>query len=225
MGRNGLVVGNNNDSWSIGGGASVDMGPRQGDTFSRVNLKSELNIDPFVTGHALVPAIYDFGLAFNGFGPHRTAQYRFVSVQTALILAGVWDVDKLPVISVLGSGQTWQDWKWRSQPIIVDDVVILRSGNRGLKSMLANELDGRWLVYRVRVKDSSKAPMRIQVNWHAKQDNRFLTRTIKIVYPTETWHSYPVLLNAPKGADMGSVYISLHKPAQGEVELQSVELK
>jgi hypothetical protein len=94
-GRNGIVVGNNDDSWSIGGGGAIDMGPRQGDTFSKVNLKSAVFIDPFVAGRKLDPALYDFGLAFNGFGPHRTARYRLVSVATALGLAGVPDVDKL----------------------------------------------------------------------------------------------------------------------------------
>jgi hypothetical protein len=35
-GKNGIVVGNRDDFWTIGGGAMVNMGPRQGDTFSRV---------------------------------------------------------------------------------------------------------------------------------------------------------------------------------------------
>jgi hypothetical protein len=183
-----------------------------------------LHIDPFVTGHFLEPEIYDFGLAFNGFGPHRTAYYRFVSVQTALILAGVLDVDKSPLISELGNGKTWQDWLWNSQSNMVGDVLILQPGIHGLKSKLASELDGRWLVYRARVKDSRKVPLRLQVNWHTK-DNRFLTSIIKVVYPNETWRSYPVLLNAPSGADVGYVYLNLHNGAQGEVEIQSVVLK
>lgn len=224
-GRSGIVVGNNDDSWSLVGSVISDTGTRQGDTFSRVNLKSAVHIDPFVAGRAYDPALYDYGLAFNGFGPHRTARYRLVSVDTALILAGVSDVDQLPVNAVLGNGETWSQWQWNSQPDQVEDAVILRSKTEGWRSVPVNALDGHWLVYRARAKDGTRVPMRLQVNWHTKQDNHFLSTTIQVVYPNENWHSYATLLDPPPGADIGYIYATLHDGAQGKVELQSVELK
>lgn len=224
-GRNGIVVGNNNDSWTIGGGSAVYMGLRPGDTFSKVNLKSGVNIDPFVVGQAFDVAHYDFGLAFNGFGPHRTARYRLVSVGTALILAGVSNTDKLPVNAVLGSDETWTRWHWNVQPDQVEGAVKLRAGTEGWRSMPVSVLDGRWLVFSARAKEGARASMRLQVNWHAKQDNRFLSTTIQVVYPNQTWHSYATLLNAPPDAEIGYVYATLHDGAQGVVEVQSVELK
>ncbi|MBQ0720515.1 MAG: hypothetical protein KBT88_08135 [Gammaproteobacteria bacterium] len=224
-GRSGLVVGNNDDFWSIGGGAAFDMGPRQGDTFSKVNLKSSVYIDPFVEGRAFDPALYDFGLAFNGFGPHRTARYRLVSVDTALVLAGISDVENLPVNTVLGSRDTWAEWQWNEQPNQIEGAVALRAGTEGWRALPVVALDGRWLVYRARAKSGARVPMRLQVNWHAKQDNRFLSAMIEVVYPNETWNSYVTLLKAPPGAGIGYVYATLHEGVQGVVELKSVELK
>lgn len=89
-GGSGIVVGWGGDSWTIGGGAAVDMGPRPGDTFSRINFRSvPLHIDPLVAGRAIDPVQYDFGMAFDGFAPNLAARYRLVSVDTALSIAGV----------------------------------------------------------------------------------------------------------------------------------------
>jgi hypothetical protein len=89
IGRSGIVVGLDSDSWTIGGCCLIPMGPRQGDTFTKVNLKSAVHIDPFVPGFPIDPAHYDFGLAFDGFSPDMTARYRLVSVAEALAAAGV----------------------------------------------------------------------------------------------------------------------------------------
>ncbi|MSQ48100.1 MAG: hypothetical protein EXR78_06895 [Deltaproteobacteria bacterium] len=223
-GSSGIVVGADN-SWIIGGGSLVDMGPRKGDTFSTVNLGAMMHIDPFIAGRPIAPELYDFGLAFDGFGPHRTARYRWVSVDTALILAGVSSVDKLPVKSVLGRSDIWTHWQWRAQPDQVEGAVKLEPSTQGWCSVPASDLDGHWLVYRARTKDDKQTPMRLQVNWHAKPDNRFISSTIQVVYPNETWYSYATLLNAPPDADIGYVYAKLHSGAKGMVEVQSIELK
>ena len=89
IGKSGIVVGLDSDSWTIGGCCLIPMGPRQGDTFSKVNLKSAVHIDPFVPGFPIDPAHYDFGLAFDGFSPNMTARYRLVSVAEALAVVGV----------------------------------------------------------------------------------------------------------------------------------------
>ena len=220
-GRSGIVVGNDDNAWTL----LADNSPRSGATFSKINLKSDLQLDPIITGRIFDPKLYDFGLAFNGFGPHRTARYRIVSVETALILAGVSNVDKLPIHSVIGNKDIWSEWLWNIKPNNINDAVVLRSGIEGWKSIPVSDLDGRWLVYRARVRNDEKVPMRLQVNWHAKQNNQFLSTSIQVVYPNEVWHSYSTLLTAPQGADIGYVYATLHDGAQGEVELRSVELK
>ena len=102
---------------------------------------------------------------------------------------------------------------------------MLRPGLVGLMPQPVSALDGRFLVYEARAKDAGKVPMRLQVNWNAKKDNRFISAQIQVVYPTETWHSYSVYLVAPPGAEVGYVYANLHDDAHGEVELKSVELK
>lgn len=227
-GRNGIVVGNDADLWIIGGGALIDMGPRQGDTFSRINLKSTVFIDPFQTGRIYDPAHYDFGLVFTGYDPHMIAHYRVVSASTAFVLAGVLDVDKfgLPLNNiVIGNRKNWTDWKWSVHLDQIDGATQLRPGASGFRGVSAAILDGRLLVYNVRGKQSARVPMRLQVNWHTKQDNRFLSAMIQVVYPGETWKSYSTLLSAPPGADIGYVYATLHDGAQGVVELKSVELK
>ncbi len=96
-GKSGLVVGNDADSWTIGGCCAIDMGPRVGDTFSTVSLNSALHIDPIVPGHAFDPADYDFGLAFAGVSSDLTARYRPVSVREAFVIAGIADSANVPV--------------------------------------------------------------------------------------------------------------------------------
>jgi hypothetical protein len=224
-GRNGIIVGNSDDYWTVGGCCAVDMGTQLGDTFSQVNFKSVIRVDPYLVGKAFNPALYDFGLSFYDFGPHRTARYRVVSVGTAAILAGLSDTDKLPTNTVLGSAETWARWQWNNRPIQIDGAIQLQLGIEGWSAVPASSLDGRWLVYHARALDGSHKPMRLQVNWHAKKDNRFLAATIQVVYPNETWHSYATLLNAPPGADIGYVYATLHHGAIGLVEVKSIELK
>jgi hypothetical protein len=220
-GRRAIVVSSkeDDDSWTIGDGV----------TFSKVNLKSGLQIDRFVAGRKLDPRRYDYGLIFAGFGPHNgTARYRLVSVDIALVMAGVLDANNLPVISVLGNGETWSAWQWDGQHDQVEGAVILRPGTVGRRAVAVSDLsglNGRLLVYRARTKLDTRVPLRLQVSWYAKQDNRFLSTASQVVYPSKTWHSYATLLNAPPGADIGYVYATLQDGAQGVVELKSVELK
>lgn len=224
-GKRGIVVGNDDDSWSIGGGGAVDMEPKLRDTFSVVNLRSGMYIEPFVRGRDFDPGRYDFGLAFNGFGPHRTARYRLVSVGTALILAGVSDVDKLPVHAILGNNKTWGQWQWKVKPDQDGGAIKLFPGTEGWYAVPSVDLDRRWLVLHARTIEGIRVPMRLQVNWHARRNNRFLSTTIEVVYPSETWHSYATLLNAPPDADIGYIYATLYDGAHGVVEVNLVELK
>lgn len=87
-GRSAIVVGVKDNSWIIGGGHQVDMGIRRGDTFSILNLRSGVHIDPLDEINILNEGLYDFGLVFDGFNSHRVARYRMVSVSNALILGG-----------------------------------------------------------------------------------------------------------------------------------------
>jgi len=126
---------------------------------------------------------------------------------------------------VLGSRETWSGWQWNARPDQVEGAVKLRPGTEGWRAVPAADLDRRLLVYRARALDGTQVPLRLQVNWHAKEGNRFLSTMIRVVYPRETWHSFETLLNAPPGADIGYVYATLHDGAQGVVEVKSVELK
>jgi hypothetical protein len=224
-GRNAIIVGNSDDAWTFGGSSLSDLKLRQGAAFSRVNFRSEIQIDPFVGGRTLDAKIYDYGLAFDGFGPHRIARYRLVSVDTALILAGVESVDKLPINSVLGSGDSWLHWQWSAPPDYVEGAVKLVPGMKGLLAWPVSKLDGRWLVYRARNKEGTNVPMRLQVNWHAKQDNRFLSTMIQVVYPDKEWRSYAALLKAPLNSEIGYVYANLQDGNQGEIELKVIDLR
>jgi hypothetical protein len=92
------------ENWTIGGDG-LAMAPRPGDTFSKVSLKSAVHIDPFVAERALDPALYDFGLAFDGVAADLSARYRLVTVGEALAIAGVSDPNKLPINGVqVGAG-------------------------------------------------------------------------------------------------------------------------
>jgi hypothetical protein len=105
-GKSGIVVGNAPDSWTIGSCCAIDMGPRVGDTFSRVSLNSALHIDPFVPKHAFDPADYDFGLAFVDVAPDLTPRYRPVSVHEAFVIAGLSDSVDLPVAAAQAPAPT-----------------------------------------------------------------------------------------------------------------------
>jgi hypothetical protein len=94
-GKSGIVVGSP-ENWTIGGDG-LAMAPRPGDTFSKVSLKSAVHIDPFVPERAFDPALYDFGLAFNGVAPDLSARYRLVTVGEAVVIAAVSDPKKPPV--------------------------------------------------------------------------------------------------------------------------------
>jgi hypothetical protein len=224
-GTNGIVVGNSDDSWSIGGGAAVDMGPRQGDTFSEINLKSTVHIDPFVEGRTFDPTLYDFGMVFTGFGPHRTARYRVVSANEALILAGISSVDGLPIKTVLGDSDTWSLWQWNIPSDQIKTIISLKPGINGWLSVPATNLDNHLLVYTARATSINQVPMRLQVNWHTIKDNRFISTTIKIVEVSQTWQSYAAFFNAPPGAEIGYVYATLSDGANGEVQLKSVDIR
>lgn len=224
-GHNGIVFGNNDNSWTIGGGAGSDLDARPGDTFSRLNLHSRVHIDPFLPGQKFNPEHYDFGLIFTGYDSRRTAEYKLVSVQTVMVSANIEEAAVLAAPLSLGKDESWKSWQWNTHFDQQDGAVMLRPGLVGLMPQPVSALDGRFLVYEARAKDAGKVPMRLQVNWNAKKDNRFISAQIQVVYPTETWHSYSVYLVAPPGAEVGYVYANLHDDAHGEVELKSVELK
>ncbi len=224
-GRNGIVVGNRDDLWTIGGGSQGNPAHRKGEIFSKINLGSTIHIDPIVEGETIDQNLYDFGLAFSGFGPHRTANYRWITVETAMRMVGALDLDNTPVKRSLGSKINWTSWQWRIQPELTDGALKLAPGVEGWLAVPALELNEHWLVFRARAPDKLQTPMRLQVNWHAKQDNRFLSTTIRVVYPNEIWSSYSILLNAPPNAETGYVYATLHGEVKGTVEVQSVEIK
>jgi hypothetical protein len=60
-------------------------------------------MDPFIKGHSYDAKLYDFGLVFEGYGPHRTAKYRMISANDALIMAGISTADTLTDKVILGS--------------------------------------------------------------------------------------------------------------------------
>jgi len=225
IGISGIVVGNRDNSWTIGGGGQVEMDPRRGDTFSTLNLGSAMHVDPFIEGVPINQQLYDFGLVFNGFGPHRIANYRWVTVESAMIMAGVSSIDMLPVRSALGNSANWTSWQWNDEPEQAAGVIKLGPGTQGWLPVPASDLDGHWLVYRARAVEGVPTPMRLQVNWHASQDNSFLSTTIAVVNPEQIWGFYGVLLEAPAGAGVGYVYTTLNDGAMGVVELQSIELR
>lgn len=225
-GRHGIVVGNSDNSFTIGGGSEWNPANRyKGATFSAINLGSSVHIDPFIEGQTIDQNFYDFGLAFDGFGPHRTATYRWVSVQTAMTIVGALDLDTLPVKLSLGSKDNWSGWQWGSVPELVDGALQLAPGVEGRLSVPAQDLHERWLVFRARALDQLQTPIRLQVDWHAKEDNRFLSTTLRVVNPDETWGSHSTMLYAPPDAEIGYVYATLHGAANGIVEVQAIELK
>jgi hypothetical protein len=224
-GRHGIVVGNSDDSFTIGGGSEWNPANRnKGATFSAVNLGSSVHIDPFVAGQIIDRNFYDFGLAFDGFGPHRTATYRWVTVDTAMAMVGALDLSSVPVKLSLGSKDDWSEWQWSSVPESVDGALKLAPGIEGRLAVPALDLHERWLVFRARSPDDLQTPMRLQVDWHAK-DSRLLSTTLRVVNPNETWGSYSTMLYAPPDAEIGYVYAALHGETNGSVEVQAVELK
>jgi len=88
-GKSGLIVGSGGEGWVIGGCCAVGVGPRTGDTFSKVSLNYAVRIDPFIAGHQFDPAQYDFGLAFDSVTEDGSARYRLVSVSEAFAIAGM----------------------------------------------------------------------------------------------------------------------------------------
>jgi hypothetical protein len=221
MGRRGMVLGPGDGNWTIQGGG----------VFSRVNLRPPLQIRYFGPGRTPAPTAtpYDFALVFLGFGPHRIDRYALVAVDTAMAIAGVLDPEKLPTKKeMIGSSYTWRDWNWNVKPDQLNGSIILRPGVAGTRAVSAANLDQRLLVYRCRAIAGGSMPMRLQVNWHAQQGNRFLGCTIVVVHPKATWHWFATLLDAPPGADIGYVYATLHdapRGLSGAVELKSIELK
>jgi hypothetical protein len=131
----------------------------------------------------------------------------------------------LPVRSVLGNSDNWTSWQWNDEPEQAAGVIKLGPGTQGWLPVPASDLDGHWLVYHARAVEGVPTPMRLQVNWHASQDNSFLSTTIAVVNPEQIWGFYGVLLEAPAGAGVGYVYTTLHDGAMGVVELQSIELR
>lgn len=225
-GKNGIVVGNPDNAFTVGGGYQWNpANQRKGATFSAVNLDSSVQIDPFIEGDTIDQGLYDFGLALSGFGPHRTPIYRWVAVNTVLQIVGAADLDNVPVHRVLGSKDNWDTWQWRSPPEFVDGALKLAWGVEGSLSLPAQELNERWLVMRARALDDVRAPMRLQVNWHARGNNRFLSTTFRVVNPDETLNAYSTMLYAPPDAETGLVYATLHSETNGVIEVQSIELR
>ena len=67
--------------------------------------------------------------------------------------------------------------------------------------------------------------MRLQINWHALKDNRFIAASIEVVQVGNVLHSYSMAVRPPAGAEIGYVYAGLHDGAAGAVDLKKVELK
>ena len=225
-GSRGIVIGNKDNIWVIGGGNQTKVPRRRGEAFSQFNLRSAVEVDPLIEGERIDASLYDFALIFTGFGPHRTANYRRVSVEAALISTGALNLDLAPAKALFGGRDKWTDWNWSSAPEIVEGVVTLKTGQDGWLSVPAEQLHSHWLVYRARAAaNPSSVPMRLQVNWHTRTENLFLSTSIQVVYPSGDWKTYSMQLAKPAGAEIGYVYATLHDGASGTVELQSVELK
>jgi hypothetical protein len=228
-GGDGIIVGNEDENkWGISGGAAIDMGPRPGETFSRVNLESDLRIDPFPYYPAFHadydPATYTFGLVFVGRGPNGLADYNLVPANTALAIAGLIDPHELPTVRVLGNEKTWSSWHWKDLKTAASGNPLLVPGTEGTLEVLAKTLRYHALEYRMR--GEGKPAARLQVNWHASGVGApFISCQIIVVHPDKEWKSYFLPLNPPPEAELGEIYATLHDDSKGQVELQAVLLK
>lgn len=224
-GTNGIVAGNTDNLFVIGGGAGWNpAATRRGETFSRINLASSVHIDPYAQGDVIDGSAYDFGLAFDGFAPHRTATYRWVTVDEAIQMAGAVELKDAPVKFSLASRHNWANWQWDTAPEFVDGALKLTAGRQGWFGVSAEDLHGNWLVVRARATDKLQAPLRLQVNWLGKEA-RFLTTTSRVVNPHDTWSSYTLMLRAPPDAETGYVFATLHGEVNGVVEVEAIEIK
>lgn len=224
-GSNGIVAGNTDNLFVIGGGAGWNpVAVRRGETFSKINLKSSVHIDPYAQGDVIDGSAYDFGLAFDGFAPHRTATYRWVTVDEAIQMARAVDLQDTPAKLVLASRNNWSKWEWQLPPEFVDGALKLAPGIRGWIPAAADDLHGHWLVFRARAPDKLQTPMRLQVNWHA-QDGHLLATTSRVVNPHETWSLYSLMLFAPPDAESGYVFATLHGEVNGIVEVEAIEIR
>lgn len=219
-GRSGIVIGNEDDLWTIGGG---DVNP--GDTFSRLNLSSEKHLTTYVIGTEIPKGEYDFGLQFDGFNHERVARYRYVSVSEAAVSLGLQDVNALPTSLVLGNSQSWNSWNWNGDYSGSEDGVKLSPHVAGFISVPVSDLQEKWIVYTAKSLGDKKVPMRLQINWHALKDNRFIAASIEVVQVENVLHSYSMAVRPPAGAEIGYVYAGLHDGAAGAVDLKKVELK
>jgi hypothetical protein len=225
-GLHGIVIGNVDNDWTIGGG-SADARP--GMTFSHLNLQGGLQIDPLISQRPPAWSEYDFALVYSGLGPHREAIYQTVSIaQAENTLKPEVDgseLDKLPVQDQLGDSLNWGKWHYTTPMKAASASFRLSSRGDAWISVPAQKLTGRRLVYSARATKETAVPMRLQVNWHAAENNRFISSSIRVVALGPQWHSYSMLLYPPPGASSGNVYMSLHDGTQGEAEVQSVNLK
>lgn len=225
MGKHGLIVGNKDGGWIYGGSVISAVGPRLGAVFSKVNLSGGQTVDPFSSEYHRDSTNYDFGLIFVGYDSARSARYRLTSAEEALIATGTLSVDSLATKRVLGDEKSWVHWNWKVKPLQFEGVLKIEPGVEGWFPVSATELAGRWLVYTARTAESGKVPMRLQVNWHSKDGNRFISTSISVVYPSSVWKTYATHLSPPDGADIGEVYATLHDNTKGIVDVKSIELR
>lgn len=226
-GRHGLIVGRDyENSWTIGGGGVIDMGP-PGDTFSQVNFAGRTRLEPFDAGRAYDAATFDFGMVFSGFGPARVPRHRMVAPDVALVVAGALDVGRLsndPPHLVLGEDGVFSGWTWDGAVPPGAGAVVLKPGRSGFRPVDARSLDGRLLVYVAHRLGSDPTPMRLQINW-VDAEGRFLSASIRVVHPEAAAKAFAMLVEAPAGARTGQVYATLHDGATGEVALRSIVLR
>ncbi len=125
----------------------------------------------------------------------------------------------------LGADALWFDgWQWSRSPQVLDTGVVLESAGSvsGFLPVPAVELDGREIVYRARLRESSSTSrMRLQVNW-IDVNGRFISTMIQVVDVGPDSHDFSAVLVAPSGASQGLVYANLHDDETVPVVLETI---
>jgi hypothetical protein len=223
-GSNGIVIGNDGNDWTIGGGHAVDIGVRRGETFSMLNLRSKIEIDPLASGEIVNPSLYDFAITFVGFDNNRIPIYKYTNIKNEGVVLGTSKISERPVLKILADTNIWPKWYWSQGIKYSKNGILLHPGINGFYPISRNDLENRILVYRARTTNSKLSKMRLQINWQ-DENNKYISSFIKIVEVNADWNYYFSDYLIPTNARIGNVYVQLADDNQEEIEISGIDIR
>ncbi len=235
IGHRGIIFGNPGNIWIIGGADSFTEAATIGDTFSKVNLRSKLNIEVLMPelGYKYIPDNYDFAILSN---PMDNPVFRYVPVSIAMVLGNIVNIEALPIkgkifdkrqsdLFELGKN----NFKFNS-----DGNINVLSGDVRWINIPASMLKGKIIVIKIKSTNGKntasigsliKNTVSVKIDWYDINNKVLLYSTSSMIAINNTWSYQKVYFFPPNSAGFGHLYLPVTSEKDFAYEIQSIDLR